>query len=311
MEYKDYYQILGLKRDATAEEVKKAYRRAARKYHPDVSKEPNAEERFKEVQEAYEVLKDEEKRAAYDQLGTWQAGQEFRPPPDWEKHFRQAHFDTHSAFGGEDFSDFFSQIFGGAGGQARPGRRRGRDVEATVEIELNDALRGREVKLALTDTDVDAQGRVRRVPNTVTVRIPKGVADGQTLRVPARGGKGSGEAPDGDLYLHIRLKPHPLFRFTGHDLYLEVPITPWEAALGASVDIPTAEGRARLKIPEGIRPGQKLRLAGKGLPRRAGESPGDLYAVIQIVVPDKPSDRERELFEELSRASQFDPRRHF
>jgi len=312
VEYKDYYRVLGVERSAGQEDIKKAYRRLARKFHPDVSKEANAEERFKEVAEAYEVLKDPKKRAAYDQLGTWQPGQEFRPPPDWDQQFRKFQFDLGGRDGG-DFSDFFSELFGmGRGAAARGGRfaMRGQDLEASVELSLEEALHGREAQLQLALMELDAQGHARRVPRSVGVRIPKGATDGQRLRVPGKGGKGAGGAPDGDLYLSIRLKPHPLFRPAGHDLYLELPVTPWEAALGATVDVPTLEGRARVKVPAGSRSGQKLRLSGKGLPRPRG-SAGDLYCLLQIATPGSLSERERALYEELARISRFNPRDHF
>jgi curved DNA-binding protein len=312
VEYKDYYRILGVARGATQEEIKRAYRLAARKYHPDVSKEPNAEEKFKEVAEAYEVLKDPKKRAAYDQLGSWQPGQEFRPPPDWERQFRGFEFDLGGLRGG-DFSDFFSELFGfGRGAGARGGHYavRGQDLEAGVELGLEEVLRGRETELQVATLEFDAQGRGRRVPRSVRVRIPKGVTDGERLRVPGKGGRGTGGAPDGDLYLTISLRPHPLFRPAGHDLYLELPVTPWEAALGATLEVPTLEGHARIKVPPGSRSGQKLRLSGKGLPRRGGGA-GDLYCVLRIAVPSSLSERERALYEELGRASRFNPRRHF
>lgn len=311
MEYKDYYRVLGVPRGATQDEIKKAYRLLARKYHPDVSREANAEEKFKEVAEAYEVLKDPKKRAAYDQLGSWQPGQEFRPPPDWERQFRGFEFDRGG--GGGDFSDFFSQLFGmgrGAGPRGTRFAMQGQDLEARVELSLEEALQGRETQFQLAQTERDAQGRTRRAPRSVRVRIPKGATDGQRLRVPGKGGKGSGGAPDGDLYLTITLRPHPLFRPDGHDLYLDLPVAPWEAALGASMDVPTLDGHARIKVPGGSRSGQKLRLMGKGLPKPGGGA-GDLYCVLQVVVPPTLSERERALYEELGRASRFNPRARF
>lgn len=312
MEYKDYYRVLGVPRGASHEEIKKAYRLLARKFHPDVSKEPNAEEKFKEVAEAYEVLKDPKKRAAYDRLGSWQPGQEFRPPPDWERQFRGFEFDRGGAHGG-DFSDFFSELFGmGRGAGPRGGRfaMPGKDLEARVELSLEEALHGRETQFQLAQTERDPQGRARRVPHSVRVRIPKGATDGQRLRVPGKGSKGSSGGPDGDLYLTISLKPHPLFRPDGHDLYLELPITPSEAALGASMDVPTLEGHARIKVPAGSRSGQKLRLTGKGLPKPGGGA-GDLYCVLQIVLPPTLGEPERALYEELGRISRFNPRERF
>lgn len=320
MQYKDYYKILGLARDATPDAIKKAYRSLARKYHPDVSKEKNAEERFKEVAEAYEVLKDADKRAAYDRLGTYQPGQDFRPPPGWEGGMgsRGFHFSTGGGGGsdGMDFSDFFSELFGG--GAARGGTRRrqeaqreGQNVEATVELSLEQAMSGTEAKFQVVVPEPDASGHLRRATREIKVRIPKGVTQGKVLRVPGKGGRGLAGGRDGDLFLTIHISPHALFRPEGRDLYLDVPVTPWEAALGAAVEIPTPEGHARLRIPAGVRAGQKLRLAGKGLPGAGDDPAGDLLAVLQIAVPPKPSEREKALLEELAKASDFNPRSHF
>jgi curved DNA-binding protein len=309
VEYKDYYRVLGVPRGASQDQIKKAYRLLARKYHPDVSREANAEEKFKEVAEAYEVLKDPTKRAAYDQLGSWQPGQEFRPPPDWERQFRGFEFDL--GRGGGEFSDFFSQLFGmgrGAGPRGTRFAMQGQDLEARVELSLEEALHGRETQFQLAPSERDAQGR--GLPHSVRVRIPRGATDGQRLRVPGMGGKGRGGAPDGDLYLTIALKPHPLFRPDGHDLYLDLPVAPWEAALGASLEVPTLEGHARIKVPAGSRSGQKLRLSGKGLPKPGGGA-GDLYCVLQVAVPPTLSERERALYEELGRVSRFNPRERF
>lgn len=309
MQYKDYYKVLGVARDAKPEQIKKAYRLLARKYHPDISKESNAEERFKEVQEAYEVLKDRDKRAAYDQLGSWRPGQEFRPPPGWEDRFGDTRFEFRP--GGASFSDFFSELFGArARGNGRGGfAMRGEDVEATVELTIEQALTGAEASFQLAVPESGARGGA--ASRTVKVRIPRGVTDGEKLRVPGKGGRGVGGAPDGDLYLRIVFRPHPLFRTSGHDVYLEVPVAPWEAALGADIEIPTLDAKARLKVPAGSRAGQKLRLAGKGLPRPGARGHGDLYAVIQVATPQPLDERERSLFEELARVSRFDPRRRF
>jgi len=316
MKYKDYYQILGVARDATEEDIKKAYRKLARKFHPDVSKEPNAEERFKEIGEAYEVLKDKEKRAAYDHLGRHRPGEDFRPPPDWAEQFTRG-FGTGGGFGGGfteevDLSDLFGDFFGGGRRRARARgfTRPGQDYEAIVHLSLEDAARGAEVSLDLNVPEYDAEGMPRRVPKTITVRIPKGVTDGQKLRVPGKGGPGMNGGPAGALYLDIRLRPHPLFQPSGHDLYLELPITPWEATLGTAIEVPTLAGKVRLKIPPGAAAGQKLRLAGKGLPKPDGAH-GDLYAVLQIVTPSTITPRERVLYEDLGRISSFNPRGHF
>jgi len=300
VKYKDYYKILGVARGASDEEIKKAYRKLARKYHPDVSKEANAKERFQEVGEAYETLRDKEKRAAYDSLGSFRPGQDFRPPPDW--------FDRFGAGRAEDLrdvdlSDLFESmgIFGRAAGR-RGGFGRnipipGEDYETTVRIGLEEAFRG-------TERAFQLEGRELRA------RIPRGATDGQRLRLRGKGGPGANGGPPGDLYLQIALEPHPLYRASGHDLEVEVPLAPWEAALGAQVDVPTLEGRVSMKVPPGSKGGQKLRLAGKGLPRPGGGA-GDLYAQLNIVVPATLTERERKLFEELRDASRFDPRSRF
>ena len=287
MKYKDYYETLGVKRDASPEDIKRAYRKLARKYHPDVSKETDAENKFKEVQEAYETLKDTEKRAAYDQLGRYRPGEDFRPPPGWERQFRTGDVNLDDVI---DLSDLF-ELFGG-GGAGRRGARgnRGRfampgqDYEATALLALEDLARGAEVNLDLSASEVTPEGGIRRVPKTVRVRVPKGAIDGQRLRVPGKGGPGMNGGPPGDLYLNIALKPHPVFRAAGHDLELDLPVTPPEAVLGAQVEVPTLDGRLNVAVRPGSRSGQKLRLAGKGLPMPKGGH-GDLYCVLTIVTP--------------------------
>jgi curved DNA-binding protein len=320
MKYKDYYQILGVARSASEDEIKKAYRKLARKYHPDVSKEKNAEEKFKEVAEAYEVLKDAEKRAAYDQMGAYQPGQDFRPPPGWGERFGGADggaagFGSFEDLGDLDLFDLLAGLGAGRGfgrrGGAEGRQRPGQDAEVTVTVTLDDLLRGVEVEIPLEYTERAGDGRLRRVARTTKVRIPKGAVDGQRLRVPGKGAPGSGGAPAGDLYLDISLRPHDLYRASGHDLYLELPITPWEAALGANVEVPTPEGKVSLKVPPGSKAGQKLRVRGRGLPRPKSSEPGDLYAVLQIVTPSVLSERERELYRQLAQASSFNPRAHF
>jgi curved DNA-binding protein len=309
MKYKDYYAILGVARNATADEIKKAYRRLAHKYHPDVSKEPGAEEKFKEVAEAYETLKDPEKRAAYDQLGRHQPGEEFRPPPQWQQHYTETPF----AFEDIDLADLFAGLRGGRFHARSSGAKvpiPGEDYEVTVHLTLEEAYRGTEVQLDLSMPEFDASGRVRRIPHTIKARIPKGATDGQRLRLPGQGGKGLNGGRNGDLYLNIALHPHPLFRVNGHDLYLDLPLAPWEAVLGTTVELPTPGGAVRLKVPPGTVAGQKLRLAGRGLPKpHAGA--GDLYAVVQIVVPGAVNERERALYRELAQGSAFNPRGHF
>jgi len=291
MKFKDYYEILGVKRDATADEIKKAYRRLARKYHPDVSKEKDADARFKEMAEAYATLKDSEKRAAYDQLGRHGSGEEFRPPPGWSTQFG----DAGATFDGMDFADLFAGLAGRQGRGARrgpPGAIRGRDYEVAVPITLEDAFRGTEVGLDLTTAEFDEHGMPQRVPRHVTARIPKGATEGQSLRLPGQGGKGAKGGRDGDVYLNISLRPHRLYRVSGHDLFLDLPVTPWEAALGATVQIPTLAAAVNLKVPPGTRAGQQLRLSGRGLPTPKGGA-GDLYAIVEIAMPPELTERER------------------
>ena len=288
MKYKDYYKTLGVGRGAGEDEIKKAYRKLARKYHPDVSKEPNAKEKFQEVSEAYETLHDKEKRAAYDSLGSFRPGQDFRPPPDWSERFGRGGQD----FGGIDLSDLFESF--GRGARRRNMQFPGEDYEVAARLSLEEAYRGTARQLRLGEREI-------------TVRIPKGATDGQRLRLRGKGGPGMNGGPPGDLYLQIALDPHPLYRVSGHDLEIEVPIAPWEAALGAQVEIPTLESRVTLKLPPGSQSGRKLRLAGKGLPQPGGGA-GDLYAVLSIVVPPAPTEQEKKLFEELRSASRFNPR---
>jgi curved DNA-binding protein len=309
MKYKDYYKILGVDRGASADEIKKAYRKLAQKYHPDVSRDPQGEEKFKEVAEAYETLKDPEKRAAYDQLGSYRPGQEFRPPPDWGRQ----HGDTHFSFEDLDLADLFAGLAAGrgrAGAGAGEFRMPGQDYEVAVHISIEEAYHGAEIELKLAVPEYDAHGRPRRVSRTFKVRVPRGATDGQRLRLAGRGGKGYNGGRDGDLYLDIALHPHPLFRVSGHDVYLDLPLAPWEAVLGATVDVPTPGGTVSLKVPPNTRAGQQLRLARRGLPRQHGES-GDLYAVAQIVVPTAAGEGERALYRSLAEASAFDPRGHF
>jgi curved DNA-binding protein len=306
MKYKDYYKILGVERGASEAEIKKAYRKLARKYHPDVSKEANAKERFQEVAEAYETLRDKEKRAAYDSLGSHRPGQDFRPPPDWFDRFGGGRAED---LRDVDLSDLFESmgIFGRAGGFSRRARGGGgfgrnvpipgEDLEAVIRLSLEEAFRG-------TEREFQIDGRSLRA------RIPRGATDGQRLRLRGKGGPGANGGAPGDLYLQIALEPHPLYKAAGHDLEIEVPLTPWEAALGAQVEIPTLEGRVTMKVPPGSKSGQKLRLAGKGLPKPAGGA-GDLYAALAIAVPATLTEREKKLYEELRDASRFDPRGRF
>jgi curved DNA-binding protein len=309
MDYKDYYKIMGVARDASQDEIKRVYRKLARKYHPDVSKEANAEEKFKEVQEAYEVLKDPEKRAAYDQLGSnWRSGQEFRPPPDWGRGFE-------FSVGGEDggFSDFFSSLFGSRSpfGQAR-GAPRGRgfsaageDHVAKIQIDLEDAFRGGAQTIELKSPQLSDDGRVAIKPRTLKVTIPPGVIEGQRIRLAGQGSAGIGGGPAGDLYLEIGLRPHRLFQVEGRDVTLTLPVAPWEAALGATVQTPTLAGPVELRIPPNAKAGQKMRLRGRGLP---GSTPGDQYVVLKIVLPPSDSPQARALYQKMKEELNFDPR---
>ena len=306
MKYTDYYATLGVERGASADEIRKAYRRLAQKHHPDVSKEPGAEAKFKEIAEAYQTLKDPEKRAAYDALGSRPQGEDFRPPPDWARQHGGESF----SFDDLDFGDLFTR-FGGTRGAG--GRRRtsvpGQDFEVAASISVEDAYRGTTLELNLSFPEHDESGALRRVPHVVKARIAPGAVDGQRLRLPGKGGKGWGGGKNGDLYVDLSLKPHPLYRADGHDLYLDLPLTPSEAALGAPIEVPTLGGAVTLKVPAGTSSGQKLRLGGRGLPRPGGGA-GDLFAVAQIVVPAELSERERDLYRELAEVA-ANPRRKF
>jgi curved DNA-binding protein len=312
MKYKDYYATLGVAKTAGEDEIKKAYRKLARKYHPDVSKEKDATEKFQEVSEAYETLKDPEKRAAYDQLGSYQPGQDFRPPPDWEQQFSRGDF----SFDDLDLADLFASLGGAAGRRGGFGGAHarvdvpipGEDYEVAAQITLEQAYHGTVVELKLQMPEYDEHGRLRRVPHDFSARIPKGVADGERLRLAGKGGKGFNGGRNGDLYLNIRLLPHKVFRVTGRDLYLDLPLAPWEAVLGTSVEIPTLGGPVRLKIRPNTQAGQQLRLAKRGLPKPGHE--GDLYAIVQIVVPAESGEREQALYQQLAEASKFDARAH-
>jgi curved DNA-binding protein len=312
MDYKDYYKLMGVERGAKAEDIKRAYRRLARKYHPDVSKEPNAEAKFKELQEAYEVLKDPEKRAAYDQLGSqWRQGQQFTPPPDWGRDFE---FTT--SHGGREepgFSDFFSSLFGArsafrgqrGGGFGGGFASSGEDHAAKIQIALEDAFRGGSHTVELKAPQLDEQGHVTVKPRTLKVTIPAGVIEGQKIRLSGQGSPGAGGGPAGDLYLEIGFKPHPLFQADGRDITLTLPVAPWEAALGATIKTPTLAGPVDLRIPANAKAGQKLRLKGRGLP---AATPGDQYVVIKIVTPPANTPEARAFYEKMQKELPFDPR---
>jgi len=314
LKFKDYYQILGVSRDASQDDIKRAYRKLARKYHPDVSKEPDAEERFKEVNEAHEVLSDPEKRAAYDRLGAnWRAGEDFTPPPGWE--FATGGHGDRDGFTAEEaahFSDFFDSLFGGLGrrggmharGAGGPGA--GRDTYARISIDLEDAFHGATRQLSLRVPEIDASGHIVVREKLLNVRIPAGIRPGQQIRLAGQGEPGVRGGPPGDLYLEVDFNPHPLYRLEGRDLYLDVPVAPWEAALGRSVQVPTPTGPVEVAVPANSGAGRKLRLRGKGLP---GNPPGDMYVVLQIALPPANTERARELYEMMEREMRFDPRR--
>jgi curved DNA-binding protein len=302
MEFKDYYDTLGVARDATQDEIKRAYRKLARKYHPDVSKEADAEALFKQLGEAYEVLKDPEKRAAYDQLGSsWRAGEDFRPPPDWDQGF-----EFHGGgFEDAEFSDFFESLFGQRGHGQREYHARGMDTHARVSIDLEDAYHGGERKLTLKHSELGADGRPLLKERTLNVRIPKGVRQGQHIRLANQGGAGIGRGGAGDLYLEIEFARHPLYHVEGKDVYLDLPVAPWEAALGATVKVPTPSGKVDLKIPANSASGRRLRLKGRGIP---AQQPGDLYVVLQVALPRADSEAAKQAYQEFERQLDFNPR---
>jgi len=294
MKYKDYYAALGIERDADLDQIKKAYRKLARQHHPDVSKAADAEARFKDAAEAYATLKNPEKRAAYDELGRRPAGQEFSPPPQWGQDFGAA---SGNPFEDMDLADLLAAMGRGQPG-AKPGPTRGRDLETGVQVSLEQANRGTTLQL---DLHGEAGG------STLEVTLPAGVHDGQKIRLKGRGGKGLRGGPDGDIYLHIQLAPHPLFRADGHDLYFDLALTPWEAALGAEVEVPTLEGPVLLTVPPGTRAARKLRIRARGLADRHGGR-GHLYAIVHIDVPPTLTPAEKELFVALAATSNFNPR---
>ena len=329
MEYRDYYKILGVERGVTADALKTAYRRLARKFHPDVSKEANAEAHFKEVQEAYEVLKDPEKRAAYDQLGAdWKSGEQFRPPPDWGSGYEfsggprpgggRSRARERAANGGQeefsqaDYSEFFSSMFGGAspfggGGFAESAGagRAARDHHARVDIELEEAFRGATRTLELRRPETGADGRVELRNHTVRVNIPAGVTEGQLIRLAGQGAPGAGGAAAGELYLEAHILPNKLYALDGRDVTLTLPLAPWEAALGAAITVPTLGGAVQMQIPAGSQAGQKLRLRGRGLP---GKPAGDQFVQLKIVLPPANTAEAKAAYEELRTKLAFNPR---
>jgi curved DNA-binding protein len=323
MKFKDYYETLGVARGATEAEIKAAYRKLARKYHPDVNKEAGAEDQFKQLGEAYSVLKDTEKRAAYDRMGAnWKNGQDFTPPPNWNEGFEYSDGNFgggHGGFGGGyegDQSEFFESLFGqgrhrqgGHGGNPRQGMDfKGQDHHAKILIDLADAYNGAKRTIALHMPTQDANGHVSTQERKLDVSIPKGIKAGQNLRLTGQGGPGRGAGGAGDLYLEIDFHPNPIYRVDGKDVYLDLPLAPWEAALGTTVNIPTPAGSTlELKIPAGTATGRKMRLKGKGIPSKEA---GDLYVVPNIVLPGAETDAQKEAYQTLEKAFDFKPRTH-
>jgi len=305
--FKDYYEIMGIARDATADDIKRAYRKLARKYHPDVSKEPNAEERFKEVQEAYEVLKDADKRVAYDRLGpNWRHGDAFTPPPDWDPQFN---FASEGFANESDFSDFFASIFGTRPQGRRDGRAgfqmRGQDRSVRIAIPLADAYAGATRSFTFASPEIDSRGEVRETRRSVNVTIPAGITAGTRMRLAGQGGAGFNGGPAGDLFLEVEFEPHPFLRADGRDIHLTLPVTPTEAALGARVVVPTLGGKVEMNVPAGSQSGRKLRLAGRGLP---GKPPGDQFIELNIFVPTPRTAADQALYRDLARAMPVNPR---
>jgi curved DNA-binding protein len=334
VKFKDYYEVLGVKRDAAEDQIRQAYRKLARKHHPDVNPGDKAsEDKFKEINEAYEVLSDPEKRKRYDSFGAnWKDGAEFTPPPGWGR-VNVEYGDFEEVLGGSGFSDFFEMLFGGGRssdkgtrGRTRPRARtaRGQDAEAEMEISLEDAHRGGVHKVTIQSARAcptcNGTGQARGVvcttcrgsgqvlnPRTIDVNIPPGAREGSVIKLARQGGQGAGGGEPGDLFVKLRIRPHPVFTVSGDDITAEVAIAPWEAVLGAKIEVPTIEGKAEMTVPAGAQGGQRMRMRGQGLNRRAGGR-GDEYVKLKLVVPTHPSDREKELYKEMAEVSHFDPR---
>lgn len=311
MEYKDYYQTLGVAKSASEDEIKKAYRKLVRKYHPDVSKEADAQQKTQEINEAYGVLGDADKRAAYDELGRGQqyrAGQQFRPPPDWGRGFGGAGAPgaggPGGAGGGFGDSDFFSDLFANfGGGRRRQAPQRGDDNHASITIDLADSYSGATRTISLMVAERDAQDRIVTRERNLSVNIPKGVTAGQQLRLSGQGQQGA--AGPGDLYLEIQFRPHARYRVDGRDVYQTVPVAPWELALGGEIEVSTPSGRVHVTVPAGSQSGRKLRLRGRGIP---GKEAGDLYLLLEVVLPPASTDKAKELYQTMARELAFNPR---
>lgn len=311
MEYKDYYQILGVKREASMADIKRAYQKLARKYHPDLNKDEGAEAHFKEINEAYHALKDPEKRKVYDQLGAnWHQGDQFKPPPGWSFQFTKSGMDQ-GDFVHQGFSNFFDFIFGGRGddmrAQMRNVRMRGQDLHATLYVRLDDAFHGGTHTLTLAVPQQNEQGQTAQKTRQFNVQIPKGICEGQSVRLSGQGGAGIGGGENGDLYLRVLFEPHPYFHARHRDIYLELPLTPWEAALGCQVTVPTLSGGVKMTIPSNAQTGLKLRLKGKGLPGREAVA-GDQYVIIKLVNPPVVSEKARALYQQMALDIPFNPR---
>lgn len=312
MQYKNYYEILGVEKSSTQDEIKRAYRKLARQYHPDLNKEPGAEEKFKEISEANEVLSDTEKRTAYDQLGQApHAGQEFQPPPNWDEGFEFSSRQTSDGPSPENFSDFFENLFGEHYQQQRAAQAqervnaKGQDHHAKVMIDITDSFSGAKQTLSLKVPTLNLEGQVTLKERRLEVTIPKGIKEGQHIRLKQQASPGLGNGPAGDLYLEVGFKQHPFFHAQGADLYLNLPVTPWEAALGSKIKIPTPAGQVDLTVPKNSKQGSKLRLKGRGLPSKKA---GDLYVVLQIALPLADSTKAKDLYQAMAKDLAFDPR---
>ena len=307
MKFKDYYQALGVERGASAADIKKAYRKLAHKYHPDVSKDPAAEERFKEIAEAYATLRDDDKRAEYDQLGRRAPGENFQPPPEWQQQFHQS---SGMGFDDVDLADLLAAMAAGRHGARAGGglKKTGQDYEVKAEVTLEQIYARAEIDVSVALPEYDAQGLAHRVPRTFRVRVPQGLQNGQRLRLAGKGGPGSHGGKNGDLYVMLVIRPHPDYRIVGNDLYTDLPLTPWEAVLGGTVQVPTLGGVVELTVPAGTMAARRFRLARRGLPGADGQH-GDLYAVVRIEVPKTLDAEERKLFQQLAAHSRFNPRR--